>query len=67
MNDNELTTQEKIDYIYESIKKQEKNEKLKNIIKWSFRGFIILYIIYFYLFGFKIFINSIKDSLKIEI
>jgi len=34
MENNELTTQEKIDYIYESLKKQEKKEKVKNIIKW---------------------------------
>jgi len=34
MENRELTTQEKIDYIFETIKKQEKREKVKNIFKW---------------------------------
>ncbi|NVP17387.1 hypothetical protein HUU51_01590 [Candidatus Gracilibacteria bacterium] len=67
MENRELTTQEKIDYIYDSIKKQEKKEKIKNIFKWGFRVFIIIYMLYFYLFGYEILINKIKQSIKINI
>jgi len=34
MKNNELTTQEKIDYIYDRLKTQEKKEKYKNIFRW---------------------------------
>lgn len=67
MENKELTTQEKIDYIYDSLKKQEKREKIKNIFKWWFRVFIIIYMLYFYLFWYEILINKIKQSIKINI
>lgn len=67
MENRELTTQEKIDYIYDSLRKQEKREKIKNIFKWWFRAFIIIYMLYFYFFWFQLFLNSIKNSLKIDI
>lgn len=67
MENRELTTQEKIDYIYDSLKKQEKKEKIKNIFKWWFRVFIIIYMLYFYLFWYEILINKIKQSIKINI
>ncbi|MDD3793579.1 MAG: hypothetical protein PHI37_02110 [Candidatus Gracilibacteria bacterium] len=67
MENRELTTQEKIDYIFETIKKQEKREKVKNIFKWGFRLFMLLYIIYFYFFGYELLLNKMKQSLKINI
>ena len=50
MENNFLTKEEKIDYIYETIKKQEKREFHRQIYKWLFRIFIILYLLYFYFF-----------------
>jgi len=41
------TTEEKIDYIYNSIKKSEKRALWGAITKWAFRIFIILYFVYF--------------------
>ncbi len=46
----EVTTSEKIDYIYDYIKKEEKKDRYKTIIKWFFRLFIIAYIFYVYLY-----------------
>jgi len=34
MENKELSTQEKIDYIYDTLKKQEKRELHKNIFRW---------------------------------
>ncbi len=45
-----LTTTEKIDYIFDYIKKEEKKNKIKTIIKWFFRLFILAYIFYVYLY-----------------
>jgi ABC-type phosphate transport system permease subunit len=67
MENKELNTEEKINYIYETLKKQEKREFYKNIIKWVFRWFIIIYMLYFYFFWYKILINSVKDSLSVNI
>lgn len=67
MEKKELNTEEKINYIYETLKKQEKREFYKNIIKWWFRLFIIIYMLYFYFFWYKIIINTIKDSLSLNI
>jgi len=41
------TQEEKIDYIYERLKKQEKQQKIAFILKWVFRVFIILYLYFF--------------------
>ena len=67
MENKELSTQEKIDYIYDTLKKQEKRELHKNIFRWWFRIFIIIYIIYFYFFWFNLLVEKIKNSLKIEV
>jgi len=43
-----MTTQEeKINYIYERLKKQEKQEKIARIVKWVFRAVIVWYIYFF--------------------
>lgn len=71
MENNFLTKEEKIDYIYETLKKQEKREFHRQIFKWIFRIFIILYLIYFYFFWLekilKIIDTQIKEKLKIEV
>jgi hypothetical protein len=71
MENNFLTKEEKIDYIYETIKKQEKREFHRQIYKWIFRIFIILYLLYFYFFWLDKILNfidtQIKEKLKIEV
>ncbi len=71
MENNFLTKEEKIDYIYETIKKQEKREFHRQIYKWLFRIFIILYLLYFYFFWLDKILNfidtQIKEKLKIEV
>jgi len=66
-----LTQEEKINYIFETLQKQEKRDFRRTLIKTIFRIFIILYFIYFYFFWFaKLldFVNKeIKDNLKIDI
>ncbi len=43
----ELSQEQKIHYIYTTLKKREKQEKIQRIIKWGFRIFIIAYLYYF--------------------
>ncbi|MDF1682701.1 MAG: hypothetical protein P1U46_03055 [Patescibacteria group bacterium] len=45
-----INIEEKIDYIYETLKKQEKRNKVKIIYKLFIRILFIAYIIYFFLF-----------------
>ncbi len=47
MND-QTTTEQKIDYIYDTLKKQERNQKFRIAGKWIFRVFMIGYLVYFY-------------------
>lgn len=71
MENNFLTKEEKIDYIFETIKKQEKREVHRQIFKWIFRIFIISYLLYFYFFWLDKILNfidtQIKEKLKIEV
>lgn len=71
MENNFLTKEEKIDYIYETLKKQEKREVHRQIYKWLFRIFIIWYLLYFYFFWLDKILNfidtQIKEKLKIEV
>lgn len=43
-----LTTTDKIDYIFAYIRKEEKRQRNKLIVKWIFRLLIIWYILYVY-------------------
>lgn len=42
-----MTSEEKIDYIYETLKKQESRALKAAIFKWGFRIFTLVYLIYF--------------------
>jgi hypothetical protein len=44
-----LTTEEKIDYIYESLRKKERNEKIFFALKWGFRIAVFGYLYYFFM------------------
>jgi len=59
-----ITTEEKIDYIYESIKRQEKREFYKSLFKWVFRLALIGYFVFFYYYMLPWLIENIKSSIK---
>ncbi len=44
------TTTEKIDLIFDYITKEKKRNRIKAIIKWIFRLFIVAYIFYVYIY-----------------
>ncbi len=62
MNDN-LTTEQKIDIIYDKIIARERREKTWLFIKWWFRLFILLYLWYFFLFGLPKLMENIKTAM----
>ena len=59
-----INIEEKIDFIYETLKKQEKRNKIKIIYKVFIRLFFIAYIIYFILFWYKILLERVADLIK---
>jgi len=59
----DISTEQKIDYIYDRLQKQEKAEKFKFISRWAFRIVVILYIVYLYKIALPGFIEEIKQSL----
>lgn len=66
-----MTSQEeKIDYIYERLKKQEDREKRDFFLKWGFRIFIVLYLLYLYKVTLPVmkenFIESIKPNVSLD-
>lgn len=58
MNEN-ISQEEKIDYIYTTLKKQESRAFRAMLFKWTFRLFIVLYLIYF----IKIWLPLMIDSM----
>ena len=42
-----LTIEEKIDYIYNTLKKNERKALISWVLKWWFRLFILIYMYYF--------------------
>lgn len=58
-----ITSEEKIDYIYSRLKKQESHEKIKFISRWLFRIVIVLYIVYLY----KVALPAFKEELLTKI
>jgi len=58
------TTEEKIDYIYEHIKKEEKTIFWRRVFKIWMYLFFILYLAYFYFFWFENLKNKIIESIK---
>ncbi|MDD3144638.1 MAG: hypothetical protein PHV23_00845 [Candidatus Gracilibacteria bacterium] len=71
MENLQLTQEEKIDYIFKTLQKQEKRETRKLIGKTLFRIFIVIYLIYFYMFGFSKILDminkQIKENFKVEV
>jgi len=59
----ELTQEEKIDYIYENLIKNEKKIFWGNIVKWSFRLIIVLYLLYLYYILIPGMFQKLKEKL----
>ncbi len=55
---NTLSTEEKIDYIYNTLKKNERKALFSWILKWWFRLFILWYMYYFITVGLPAMIDS---------
>lgn len=60
MQKSEITLEEKVDYIYNSLKKQQRNQKIKNILL-SFLCLVLIWFIFFYI---PYYINSQIEKLK---
>ncbi|MCD5375015.1 hypothetical protein LR010_01020 [Candidatus Gracilibacteria bacterium] len=58
MNEN-ISTEEKIDYIYNILKKNERKALFGAVFKWGFRLFIIGYMIYFIKVDLPLLIDSL--------
>jgi len=44
---NHISQEEKIDYIYDTLKKNERKALFWTLFKWGFRVFILIYLYYF--------------------
>ena len=62
-----LSTDEKIDYIYNRLRRDDKRAQTKEIIKWVFRLSIVCFVIYFYLIGFQKLRDEIIQFMKPDI
>ena len=58
-----ITTEEKIDYIYNELKKENKRKLAANILKWVFRIFIFWYMYYIVAFMIPDMMNSMTESI----
>lgn len=57
------TTEQKIDYIFDTLKKQESRHKRWLYFKWGFRIFIVIYLYYFIMVWLPWIMNNFKDSI----
>lgn len=57
-----ITQEEKIDYIYETLKRRERNEKFWLFFKWGFRIFILGYLYYFFTTGLPVLMQNYIPS-----
>lgn len=53
------TTEEKIDYIYKTLKKNKRNSLIWGILKWGFRLALLGYLYYFMTVGVPAMIDNI--------
>jgi len=63
----ENTHEEKIDYIYNTLKKQEWRYKRSLYYKWVFRILIIWYLYYFIVIWLPGLINNFKDMMTPDV
>ena len=62
-----MSTEDKIDYIYNRLRRDDKRERTKDIIKWVFRLSIVVFIIYFYAIGFQKLRTEMIQSIRPDI
>lgn len=67
MSKNTITTEEKIDYIYNRLKRQEKIETIGFVLKWATRIFIVWSLLYFFLVKLPVLKDEIIESITPEV
>jgi len=63
----EITREEKIDYIFDYIKRTERKDKINFYLKWIFRITMAAYTIYFIYFWLPKLMGSFKDIITPKI
>ena len=58
-----ITQEEKINYIYETLKKNQRKALWATLFKWGFRIFMIWYMIYFIKVGLPLLIDSLIPNI----
>lgn len=66
-NKSEISLEEKIDYIYARMKKQQKLELVWTILKWWTRLFLVLSLLYFFFVKLPVLKDEIVDSITPEV
>ena len=62
-NNDNLSTEEKIDYIYERMKRQQKLELFSGIVKWGTRLLFLASILYFLFVKLPVLKDEVIESL----
>ncbi|ATU05098.1 hypothetical protein BKN14_01420 [Candidatus Gracilibacteria bacterium HOT-871] len=63
MKNENISLEEKIDFIYNKLKKDESEQKRKFIIKTTIRVFLVVFLLYMYFFGINQIISGVKNSM----
>ena len=63
----ELSTEEKIDYIYDKLRKKEKLELVSWILKWGSRLLIVWALVYFFFVKLPVLKEEFIESLKPDV
>ena len=58
-----ISLEEKIDFIYNKLKKDESEQKRKFIIKTTIRVFLVVFLLYMYFFWINQIITWVKNSI----
>ncbi len=70
MFNKKISLEDKIDYIYVTLQKQESRNFWSGVVKWIFRIMIIYYLFYMYYYGFESLIEwvlwNLNGDLKIN-
>lgn len=63
MKNENISLEEKIDFIYNKLKKDESEQKRKFIIKTTIRVFLVVFLLYMYFFWINQIISWVKNSM----
>lgn len=66
-HNDEISLEEKIDYIYNRMRRQQKAEIFWSILKWGTRFFIVASLIYFFFVKLPILKDEIVESITPEV